>query len=312
MTKKTVLVLLGPTSTGKTKTALKMCQELGGVIISADSRQVVKYMDIGTGKLPIHAHYNIEKYPNNEKWLVNGIDIYGYDLADPLSYFSAYDYALFAREKLAKLLSLDKNIVIVGGTGFYIDVLTGRRTVANVLPDEQLRATLEEFTLEELQKELLKINPDLYERIDQKNKVRLIRAIEISKSEHVASALPHYADVEFKYLGLTSSRENLYSRADAWLDQIWAGGLIDEVKSLLGSPNAASPKLQGLVYKSVVAFLSGDLTEEKAKERAKFDLHAYIRRQQTWFKLNDQVTWFDIADPAFDKNISLEFKAWIS
>lgn len=296
-----LFILLGPTSVGKTSLGVNLCKKFNGEIISADSRQVVKYMDIGTGKMPVNDNYTVEKNPNT--WIINGVNIWGYDLALPTQYFSGYDFATFAINTLHDLMQKEKTIFVVGGTGFYIDLITGSAKVAPAAPDLDLRADLENMSLEELQEKLKSKDKIVYDRIDIKNKVRLVRALEILASNSVKDIpLPYPSNITYKFIGLTSDRATLYSRADAWLDTVWKHGLLEEVRTLLDK-YPSSLKLNGLVYKSVVAFLHGDLSEEKAKERAKFDIHAYIRRQQTWFKKNHEIEWFDIKDPKYRQNI---------
>lgn len=285
-----IYIILGPTSSGKTSLALELCKKFNGEIISADSRQVYKHMNIGTGKIPLG------KKLNNTK-------IFGYDLATPDQYFSGYDFAKFALAKARSLLERGKTVFVVGGTGFYIDLFTGKIKPSNKKPDFELRSELGSLSLSELGERLASLNLKVYEKTDVKNKVRLIRAIEREVSEKNFEGLPYLNNVEFVYIGLMASREILYSRVDKWLDAIWKDGLIDEVKKLVGAGYYDSPRLSGLVYKSVLDFMDGKLSEEKALERAKFDLHAYVRRQQTYFKRNKNIRWFDITSDEATQNI---------
>jgi tRNA dimethylallyltransferase len=150
----------------------------------------------------------------------------------------------------------------------------------------------------------MSLNPDVFEKIDKKNPVRLIRAIEVEISELPSpTPLPYLEDVEFKFVGLTGSREFLYSRVDAWLGAIWENGLIEETKKLISSGFENTRPLNGLVYKSVKAFIAEELSEEEAKEQIKGTLHAYIRRQQTYFKKNKDIKWFDIENSTFAEQI---------
>ncbi len=295
---KKVFVILGPTSSGKTSLALKLAKKMNGEIISADSRQIYKTMDIGTGKLPINANVKIVR--DVDKWIIDGINVWGYDLVTPDAFFSAYDFAKFALPKISRGNPENKTMFVVGGTGFYIDILTGRVKPSNVMPDLELRATLETLSTEELQKKLESLNPQEYTKIDQKNPVRLLRALEKNLNKSVNTVeLPYLNDVEFVFIGLTASREILYARADLWVENIWQTGLISETESLLQLGYKDSPKMSGLVYKSAVAFINKELSEQQAKERIKFDIHAYIRRQQTYFKKMPNVNWFDISTDDF-------------
>lgn len=275
-------VILGPTSSGKTSLALHLCQKYNGEIISADSRQIYKEMDIGTGKKPVRGEYEIKK--GDGFWEINGINIWGYDLVLPDQYFSAYDFAQFAHTKMREILSSGKKPFLVGGTGFYIDMVTGRVKPSQVKPDPELREELEELSLEDLQQKLKNLSSKEFQKIDENNPTRIIRAIEkLTATEKRDEPLNYLPEIEFFHLELTAKREILYQRADSWLEEIWQAGLLAETKKLRQKyPN--SKKLQGLVYRSATSYLEDELSKEEAKQRAKYDLHAYIRRQQTYFK----------------------------
>ena len=300
--KKHIFIVLGPTCSGKTSTALDLCKRFNGEIISADSRQVFKYMDIGTGKVPIGSNIDMEK--RDGVWEMGGIKIWGYDLVEPDQFFSGYDFAKFSLSKAKELLSSGKNIFLVGGTGFYIDLFTGDVKPSNVIPDEELRKSLESLTLQELQEKLHDLDEIVFEKIDKNNKVRLIRAIERGASKGMNNEpLPYLENVGFTYIGLTAPREFLYRKADMWVEEIWNGGLIDEVRGLIDKGYENSPKIKGLVYKTARDFTLGSVAEEDAIQRIKFDMHAYIRRQETWFKKNKKVLWVDISQDDFKEII---------
>ena len=305
--KQNVFIITGPTSSGKTSLALEMCKRFKGEIISADSRQVYKYMDIGTGKVPVNSKIKIEK--GERCWKLDGIKVWGYDLVTPDQYFSGYDFADFALKKAKEIFESGKNVFIVGGTGFYLDLLTGRMKPSNVKPDFDLRDELESLSLFELQERLKGIDRKAFEKIDQNNKARLVRAIEKKLSAEVREApLPYLQNVDYVWIGLTSERELLYKRADSWVDEIWDGGLISEVNNLCGMGYGDSRKLKGLVYKTVLDYLNEKLLDEDAKNRIKFDIHSYIRRQQTWFKKNNDIYWVDISQDDFKEIIYNKIK----
>ena len=297
-----IFIILGPTSSGKTSLALSLCEKFDGEIISADSRQVCKFMDIGTGKVPVKSDINVQRCADH--WKFNNIKIWGYDLVDPGKYFSGYDFADYALKKAKEILEKGKTVFLVGGTGFYIDLFTGKIKPSNVLPDMDLRSSLEQSSLSNLQNKLKKMSKDVYDQIDQKNKVRLIRAIEKESSVDVREeTLPYIKNAKFNYIGLTSARESLYKRTDDWVNEIWRGGLIEEVKSLVEMGYENSPKIKGIVYKEVFDYLEGVLTKPEAIQKTKFNLHSYIRRQQTWFKKNNLIEWFDISKDDFKEII---------
>ncbi len=303
MTQK-VYILLGPTSTGKTALAIDLCKKLGGEIISADSRQVIKYMDVGTGKVPTSTTAKVTKNPNN--WQINDVIIWGYDLITPDKYFSAYDYALYALAKIAELQTQNtKKILLVGGTGFYIDVVTGRREVADSNPDAEFRQSLTTVPTENLAARLMSLNPEVVGKTDLHNRHRVIRALEKSLQQdrsNQAKKLPRLSDTEFVHIGLTAPRQVLYTNADTWLSAIWPA-LLTETDWLLQNGYAHSDKLRGLLYKNAVAVLTQNQTDAEAQELAKFDLHHYIKRQQTYFNPNTHIKWFDITDPKTPERI---------
>lgn len=290
---KKIPIILGPTSSGKTTLAIELCKIIKeSQIISADSRQVYKYMDIGTGKMPVNSDYIIQKLDN--RWVFDGVEVWGYDITTPDKIFSGYDFVKFALEKTREVIT-QKTTFIVGGTGFYIDLYTKNIIPSGVIPDYEFRKSLENENTDNLAEKLMSLNIDVYNKTDIKNKVRLIRAIEretlIKKR---TTSLPYLKDARFIYFGLSASRDRLYKNSDNWLEFVWHNGLIDEVKNLVDKGYKNSPKIKGLVYKSVMDFLQGRMPQEDAVQRAKYDLHAYIRRQQTYFKRNNEIIWFDI------------------
>ncbi|MFC1755803.1 tRNA (adenosine(37)-N6)-dimethylallyltransferase MiaA [Patescibacteria group bacterium] len=287
-----VNIILGPTSSGKTSLVVDLCKKLNGEIISADSRQIYKHMDVGTGKKPIKTDIDIKKGENH--WILNGIKVWGYDLVDPNTYYSAYDYAVFAINKIKEIIESGKNPFLVGGTGFYINIVTGDVMTDQTPPDFKLREVLENYSKEQLKEELEKINPELALKTDLMNPVRMIRAIEKTKSTIKREPLELLKDVEFTKIGLIASRSYLYERVDSWVEDIWKKGLLEETKWLMESEFSNSDKLKGLVYKTAVGYLKKEVEEKEAIEKTKHDLHAYIRRQQTYFKKMKDISWIDI------------------
>ncbi len=302
-------VILGPTSTGKTGLALELCQEFNGEIISADSRQVYKHMDVGTGKMPANASTEIKK--SDKVWEIAGINIWGYDIVCPGEYFSAYDFALLALEKARNTLLTGKMPFLVGGTGLYIDFFTGKIQGNSLPPDFKYRNELENETLEKLQKLMMSLNLGVNES-DFQNKQRLVRIIERnnnSTEKKSTTPLPYLQNAEYIFIGLTAPREFLYKRADLWVDSIWQQDkILEEVQTLIALGFSDTPQLNGFIYKDAQDFLQGPLTREEAIQKTKFATHAYIRRQQTYFKKNPEINWFDISQDNWMENIYNLFK----
>lgn len=187
-----------------------------------------------------------------------------------------------------------------------MDIFTGRQKLTVAGSDPQLREKLNLLDLAELQSRLMSLNQKRYAEIDTQNKVRLIRAIESTLATADAkkiTPLPYLSGIYYKYVGLTASNDFLFNNVDLWAESVWANGLILEVANLIKLGYENSPKLNGLVYKSVVAFLRMELSQKDALQRCKYDLHAYIRRQMTWFKKNPDIFWVDISQDSYKKSV---------
>lgn len=303
-----VFIVMGPTSSGKTSLSLDLCRKYKGEIISADSRQIYKYMDVGTGKLPIGDKYIIEK--GNDFWKINREYIWGYDLVNPDQYYSAYDFAEFALSKTKEILEKNKTVFLTGGTGFYIDVFTGRIKLSASKPNFLLREELDSLSLEELKDRIKKLNPKIYSSIDLNNPRRIIRALEKASilengnDKYVSKNTLNYLTAEeYVYIGLYVPRNILYSRADKWVESIWEQGLVEETEKLIDMGYGNTPVLKGIIYRTAVEYLRDRKNRESKIERTKFDIHSYIRRQQTWFKKNTDIRWFDITEEKYKENI---------
>jgi|GEM_PF-1120509 len=296
---KIIPVIVGPTSSGKTSCALEFCKRHRGQIISADSRQVIKFMDAGTGKKPLE---DVDCVKGDGMWVVDGVDIWGYDLTDPNSFFSAYDYALYGINKITEVTNQHEPTLIVGGTGFYIDILIGRIKPANTIPNFELRTELETYSTDQLRGMYKRLKTETSTSIDESNRMRLIRAIERLSSTATRENLKYPLNIHYAFYGLTADNSILYQRVDKWLDLVW-GAVCEETRWLYANGYSKSVRLKGLVYKSALAFINGELEQSKARERAKFDLHAYIRRQKTYFNKNKSIKWFDITDDTYKEKL---------
>jgi len=282
-----LVVILGPTCTGKTSLAEELCVKHNGEIVSADSRQVYRYMDIGTGKLP------------KSKQVVTHLQ----DVARPDQEYSVSHWAEGAQRVIENIWQRGKASFVVGGTGFYIDILLGLRGLAGVEPNYKLRRELETLSKEELFERLREVNPERAESIDRNNPRRLIRAIEISKSSRANSASLSTPRERFELsntlvIGLKASNGYLYARADKWVEKIMENNaLLSETACLLEKGYRDTPPLQGIIYKTVLDYFDRKIEYEQMVQRIKFDIHQYIRRQLTWFKKSPpRIHWFDISE----------------
>ena len=251
--------------------------------MSADSRQVYRDLDIGTGKIT-HAE-------------MRGIPHYCIDIADPEDEYAVTEYVQVAQAAIADIVSRGKVPIVVGGTGFYIDVLLGRRGVNNTKPDAKLRQRLSALPLSELQKELQKLDIARYASIDHSNPRRLMRAIEIAKNPEVS---PRDIKVEPCYnvlwIGLTMGREELKTRIVERLRIRLAAGMLDEARALheRGLSYKRMESL-GLEYRYMARHLQGLLTYDEMVKELELRIYQYAKRQMTWFKKNPDIEWIDIA-----------------
>ena len=288
MAKEKILVIVGPTASGKSDLGVKLAKKFGGGIISADSRQVYKGLDVGTGKIT--------------KKEMGGIPHHLLDIANPKKRFSVSDFLTLTNQAIAKIVESDKLPVVVGGTGFYIDALTGTVTFPEVPPNPALRKKLEKKSVVELFKLLGKKDPERAKTIDRYNKVRLIRALEIINT---LGHVPMYKigqpgrvanlRYEFIYIGLKpdkkESERRIYERLLKRLP-----GMIREAKKLW-SKGLSYKRMNelGLEYRYLALFLQNKLNKEQLINKLNIAIRQYAKRQMTWFKRNKKIKWFTLS-----------------
>jgi tRNA dimethylallyltransferase len=285
-----VLVILGPTATGKSGMAVSLARKFSGEIISADSRQVYSRLNLGTGKIT--------------KGEMRGVPHYLLDAVDPKKQFSVADYKILANKALKKILTKGKLPIIVGGTGFYIDSLIFNTNLPEVPPNKSLRKRLEKKTAQELFMILKKKDPRRAKTIDQKNKVRLIRALEI------VSALGHVPKVikeppfQALFIGLNLPDKILRNKIHKRLSQRIKKGMITEVRKLHNS-GVSWQRLEnlGLEYKWVALYLQNKITKGEMLTKLESAIWQYSRRQMTWFRKNKKIEWFDAGKKNFKRDI---------
>ncbi len=276
---KKVLAIVGPTASGKSALAIRLAKKLKGEVISADSRQVYKGLNIGTGKV-------------TQKEM-RGIPHHLLDVADPKKQFSVAEYQTLANEALEDIQRREKLPVVVGGTGFYIDALCHGFVLPEVPPNKKLRKELEKLSAETLYKQLKKKDPARAKQIDWRNKVRVIRALEIVAAlGKVPSLDTKKARKDCVYIGLypTDLEKRIYKRL---LDRI--PGIIRETKKL--SKKRAQDL--GLEYRFASLYLQKKLSRKEFVEELNTAIRQYARRQMTWFKRNSKIRWFASASDAY-------------
>lgn len=304
-----MVIIGGPTNSGKTGLALKIAKETNSEIISADSRQIYKYMDIGTGKKPIYSDVPYEAH--DDYWIMDGVKIWGYDIVTPDVLYSAGDFYEFFLKTQKKILESGKNILLVGGTGFYIDTVLRGGIAIHTERNSELRKELNSKNATELRSMLPNELVESLNDSEKQNKQRLIRKIEIFKAH---GAIPHENILDISghlFINLTGPRELIYQKADLWVDTIWQK-LKMETIDLTKRGYEDSHLMNGIVYSTCKNFLDKKLTETEAIQMTKYDIHAYIRRQLIWFKRYGQYSDFiDISVKNFDNDVLMQVKSYI-
>ena len=290
-----ILVIVGPTASGKTRMAVELAQRHNGEVISADSMQIYRTMDIGTAK------------PTKEE--MGGIPHHMIDVADPEEDFSVARYVEMAARCVDDVLERGKLPIVAGGTGLYIDSLLSGRTFASFSPDSALRGELERELEEKggqaMLEALAQVDPEAAQRLHPNDHKRIIRALEVYRStgktitqhNRETQAIPPRYDA--LTIGLAfQDRQAMWRRIDQRVDEMVAAGLEDEVRRLLTS--GISPKctaMQAIGYKEFTQALSGEMTWQEAADVVKLRSRQYAKRQLTWFGRNPNTRWVRWDDP---------------
>ncbi|MDI3540906.1 MAG: tRNA dimethylallyltransferase [Thermosediminibacterales bacterium] len=288
-----LLVIVGPTAVGKTKHAIEVAKMLDSEIISADSMQIYKYMDIGTAKPTPEERQRIPHHM--------------IDIVEPDEEFSVADYKELAEEKIKSIFEKGKIPLLVGGTGLYVKAVIDNYFFSDASIDKEYRETLKQIALEKggdyLHDILNKKDPAAASRIHPNDIKRIIRALEVYyqtgkpisyfEKETQKGSTPY----NLSYFGLTMSRERLYNLINQRVDDMIAKGLVDEVKGLLERGyNKELNALKGLGYKQIIGYLEGGYNLEKAIEILKRDTRRFAKRQFTWFKRDKRIKWINVEE----------------
>jgi len=293
-----LVAIVGPTAIGKRQLAIRLAQALDGEIVNADSRQMYRFMDIGTAK------------PSPEE--LSLVPHHVINIVNPDEDFSLAQYHKLSSEAINDIQRRNKLVFLVGGSGQYVWSVVEGWVIPPVPPDLNFRHRLEERDAKEgeneLYQELLKVDPMAAKGISPHNLRRIIRALEVYRSAGVPiSQLKHKKKPAFKILiiGLTADREKLYRRIDLRVDDMIARGLVAEVEKLLSlGYDLGLPSMSGIGYKQIGLSLKGKLTLTAAIQQIKFETHRFVRHQYTWFRLPDsRIRWFDIASDNMESGL---------
>lgn len=295
-----VYVIGGPTASGKSKLAVELAKKVNGEIISADSMQIYKEMNIGTAKV------------NKEE--MQGVQHYLVDFVSPDERYSVSNFKKDAEKAIEEILEKGKTPIVVGGTGLYIDSLIYGIEFQNEEVDleyrEKLNKIADEKGLESLYKKAQKIDPEAMKKISINDRKRIIRVLEIyhktgkTKTEQELQSRKNEVKYEYKVFAITMDREKLYERIEKRVDSMIEQGLIEEVKQILNKYHTFPTAMQGLGYKEVVEYLEGSCTKEEMIEKIKKETRHYAKRQLTWFRKNKETIWLD-GEKSTDENVSI-------
>lgn len=287
---KPLIVIVGPTASGKTDLAIHLAKKCNGEVISADSRQIYRGMDIGTAK----ASGKWQMMWGKKVLVVNGIPHHMIDVADPDRTFTVQEYKQTAIKIIRDVQTRGKLPILAGGTGLYISAIVNNLHIPKITPDKKLREKLEKKTTEELFNELKRRDPHHAKTVDRHNRRRLIRALEVTiKSGTPFSRQQKRGKPLFRILqiGIRIQKETLSRRIEKRLEQQLKIGLLGEVRQLRKKYGCTVPAMTGITYREMCEYLVRKITLEEAIEKMKSNNKKYARRQMTWFKRDPRVNW---------------------
>lgn len=284
-----VIVICGPTASGKTNLSIELAKKINGEIISCDSMQIYQEMNIGTAKPTVKE--------------MQGIKHYLLDFVSPEERYSVADYKVEAKKAMKEIIHKGKVPIVVGGTGLYLDSLIYEIEYPNIEFDNEYRKQLENRVQEEglgkLYEEAKEIDSLAMEKISQNDEKRILRILEIyhatgkTKTQQEIESRKNLPEYEYQVYALRWDREILYERINKRVDQMMEQGLIEEVQEIMKRHTKFPTAMQGLGYKEVVAYLKGNDTKEEMIENIKRETRRYAKRQMTWFRKNKQTIWLE-------------------
>ncbi len=303
-----LIVIAGPTASGKTGLSIALAKQLNTEIVSADSMQIYRYMDIGSAK------------PNAEE--MDGVIHHLMDVVSPFEEFSVKQYADLAKKAIREIQTKGKIPIMVGGTGLFINSVIDNITFSETENDENIRRELHQYAEKNgnqaLHKILEEIDPDSAQKIHYNDVKRTVRAVEIFRttgipmSEHVKQSKMFPSPYALFYIGLNMDRAALYEKINQRVDRMMECGLLEEVQKLLSMGlDDSCQSMQGIGYKELIWHLQGKLSLEQAVERIKQESRRYAKRQLTWFRRDERIRWFDASDPLLLKHVTEQLKQFI-
>lgn len=287
-TKSAVLVIVGPTASGKSSLAVELAKKFGGEVVSADSRQVYIGLDIGTGKIT--------------KREMRGVLHHLLDVASPKRAFTAHEYLQYSNRAIKRIAAKKKLPIVAGGTGFYIDALLGRLSLPNVPPNKALRARLSKKSAKQLYALLKKRDPHRAKAMstpsERNNKVRLIRAIEVASSKHGSKnpeVEPPYKEPPYKvlWIGIAPNQKALEQKIAERLKARIRQGMITEGKRL-HAKGLSYKRMEslGLEYRALAQLLQNKITRKEFEEELLRDIRRYAKKQLVYWKRNSDIRWY--------------------
>jgi tRNA dimethylallyltransferase len=284
-----LVAIIGPTGVGKSRLALHLASLFHGEIVSADSRQVYRYLDIGTAK---PSPQELSQVPHHSINIIN-----------PDDDFSLAQYQALAYQTIEDIQQRGRLPFLVGGSGLYVWAVLEGWQIPKVSPDLEFRYNLEKWAsdagIDEIYRELSRVDPVAAQKIDRRNVRRLIRALEVHNKAKTPFSQLGYKEapaLNSFIIGLTADRAEIYRRTDQRVDDMMARGLVTEVENLSKMGYDFNlPAMSGIGYRQIGQFLKGELSLEVAKQQIKSETHRFVRHQYAWFRLKDErIHWFDI------------------
>lgn len=303
---KQIVIICGPTAVGKTAVSIKLAQKLNTDIISSDSMQIYRGMDVGTAKI--------------RKEEMQGIKHHMIDIVEPCNEYSVSDYSMDALKIIEDLFSNDKVPLIVGGTGLYINSLIYKMDFNSSKKNEEIRSKyrniFEEKGIDFLYNMLVSKNSKIASTIEKNNVKRVIRALEILDNSEEIKAFEEvkiFQNYKVNMYVLKMDREILYKNINKRVDSMITKGLVEEVEELMKKGlTSENQSMKAIGYRQILSYLEGDISKEDAIKLIKRDSRRYAKRQYTWFKRYDFSKWIDVENMNIDKIVDILYDDIIS